>query len=246
MPWITPFNGIQGVGSDGYVKYLKNSDTDNNGRVYVNDALQVVGDSYLASTLYHTGITASFSAGYVTLSRDGNTSRVTAVNGDLALIAKTGSRVVAKGNFQVRKNYDDTNQAITHLGDTLVCHHNHALFNAVDVVDSAIIFTLPARSVIMGFAVVLDEKFVATDLTALIVTIGLAGDPDGYLVAGAMNLVSDALATEYRTKGAYWTSELHAATITGEEVIAYVTATGANLSALTAGQVTFYVTYYTC
>lgn len=246
--------GLNGVGADGYIEKVDdldilgaiiNSGSANNGRVYVNDALQVVGDSYLGVNVFVTG--RSELGLHLAVGTDTPSSACrTLINlsGDDARITSSFGKLILEGTALPIRTVAATNQGVSFVPATLVCHHTHALFNAAATTDEATIFTLPARSVIMGIAIVLDEKFVATSLTALTITVGLAGDQDGYVTVTG-NLVSDAITTEYRTKGAYWTETLHGATVTGEAIIAYVTATGANLNTLTAGQVTFYITYYT-
>lgn len=119
------------------------------------------------------------------------------------------------------------------------------LFDAVGLTDSATIWTQPANTVLISVKMRLVTQFAATSLTDLDVTMGLAGDNDG-LLSDTMNLTSDAAATEYKTRGAYWnTSALgafwYAAAAT--DWVAYATAVGANLSTLSAGQLDFYIMY---
>ena len=142
----------------------------------------------------------------------------------------SGSTQVATANIKVMK---------------VIKIHTSDLFDAVATTDSVIVWTQPAGSVLLGIKMKLATQFAATGMTDLDVTIGLAGDVDG-LVAATMNLTSDAAATEYITRGAYWnTSALgafwYAAAAT--DWVAYATAVGANLSTTSAGQLDFYATY---
>ena len=120
--------------------------------------------------------------------------------------------------------------------------YNSDLFNAAGLTDSAVIWQQPANTKLLNAKLVLDVKFVATDMTDLDVTIGDAGDNDGIL-AGAMNLVSDAANTQYKEEGAYLVSSPVLPQSAAKDWTAYATAVGANLSTLTAGQVSFYFAY---
>jgi len=120
-----------------------------------------------------------------------------------------------------------------------------ALFNAAALTDSAVVWTQPAQTILLGAKMMLDEQFVAGSLTDLDVWIGDAGDNDG-LMAQSMNLTSDTVAGDgYDTKGAYWNG-VNTATYWAsatKDWTAYATAVGANLNTLSAGQVTFYFFY---
>lgn len=130
--------------------------------------------------------------------------------------------------------------------DAATFAYGSALFNAAGLTDSATVWTQPANSILLGAKIRLDVAFVATGMTDLDITLGDAGDNDG-LTVKAMNLTSDAVSTEYATKGAYWDATaavggtLHKESATAW--VAYATAVGANLSTLSAGQVTFIFTY---
>jgi len=107
------------------------------------------------------------------------------------------------------------------------------MFDAVATTDSVTIISVPANTVFYVPEITLAEGFTATDLTDLRITMGDAGNPDGILETTG-NLVSDSEGTVYKTKGAYFTiGELYHAAAT--DYLIYVTATGANLSTLTAG-----------
>lgn len=122
--------------------------------------------------------------------------------------------------------------------------YNADLFDAAALTDSATVWTQPADSVLLGAKMVLATQFAAASMTDLDVTIGLAGDNDG-LTVQAMNLTSDAGASEYKDRGAYWSAVTAAGYYSAADVawIAYTTAVGANLSTLTAGQLDFYFIY---
>jgi hypothetical protein len=88
----------------------------------------------------------------------------------------------------------------------------------------------------------LDAKFVATSMTALTWEVGLAGDTNGLLTGGTSDLVADAVDSGDNTLGAYMISNAGYHAVTAVPWLLAATATGANLSTTTAGQVT--VTYY--
>ncbi len=116
------------------------------------------------------------------------------------------------------------------------------LFDAVGLTDSALIAGLPADSVLLGCKVRLDVRFSAPGLTDLTLIMGDISDNDGLLtVTGDLSL--DTAGDEYKDRGVYWDSigGLYLPALTN--YTAYVTAVGANLDTLTAGQVTFYFYY---
>ncbi len=115
-------------------------------------------------------------------------------------------------------------------------HATSALLNATATTDKAVVFTQPANTVLTGASLILSEQFVAVDLTNLTITIGVdGGDVDGIMTVTG-NLTSSAADTQWRTKGALFTNgELYSAT--AADYSAFATATGANLSALTAGKI---------
>ena len=118
------------------------------------------------------------------------------------------------------------------------------LFDAVGLTDSAVIWAQPANSLMVGINMVLNAQFAATSLTDLDIWTGDAGDNDGLMVV-AMNLTSDAVGTAYKTRGVYWNTATANSIYSqaGRSWTAYATAVGANLSTLTAGQITFYFQY---
>jgi hypothetical protein len=90
------------------------------------------------------------------------------------------------------------------------------------------------------------EKFAGTGLSAMNIEVGIGGgDVDAYLDdAAAMNLFSDDLNDVYWAKGASFDSSsgfLHCTTAT--TFTATATSTGCNLADLTAGTVTFQISY---
>jgi hypothetical protein len=119
------------------------------------------------------------------------------------------------------------------------------LFNAASTSDSAVVWQQPANSLLVGAEVRLDEKFVASGLTSLLIDVGDA-DANG-LIVGARNWASDdPWGTADSVRGALWSggavgTELYAST--AKDWTATVTAVGANLNTLSAGQVTFYFVY---
>lgn len=118
------------------------------------------------------------------------------------------------------------------------------LFNAAATTDSATIWTQPAQSILIATKMRLDAAFVATGLTTMTVKLGDAGTNDGLLTAAGQSLRTDAVGTQYYTKGAFY--DATAGTLLKEAAtnwIAYATAGVANLSTLSAGQVTFTFVY---
>lgn len=124
--------------------------------------------------------------------------------------------------------------------------YSSALFNAAGLTDSAVIWSQPADSILLYVTMKLDAQFddqPANAMSDLDITVGDVGDDNGIL-AKAMNLTSDAVGTVYETKGALWDATagtLYKAAAT--DWTAYATAVGANLSTLSAGQVTFQFVY---
>ncbi len=124
-------------------------------------------------------------------------------------------------------------------------HATHGALNAADVTDNAVCWQQPAGSTLLGVRVALTEQFVAPSLTDLDFTLGESGgDEDGLLVQ-TMNCVSDAVATQYKTRGALWSAVDMGDYYTqaAKDWYIFVTATGANLNTLTAGTLTAYFTY---
>lgn len=121
-------------------------------------------------------------------------------------------------------------------------HHDANLFDAAALTDSATIWAQPANSIVLGCKMVLQERFAATGMTDLDVTVGQAGDNDGLAAPAAMNGTTDAVDSEYSGPGAYINTAT-CVSIAGQDWVGYATAVGANLSTLTAGQVDFYFTY---
>ena len=118
------------------------------------------------------------------------------------------------------------------------------LFDAVATTDNADIWAQPADSILLAARLELDVPFVAAGLTTFAITLGDAGDNDGILVAGAQALRTDAAGTAYKGKGAYF--DAVAGTFwnaAGSTIKAYAAAGVANLSTLSAGQVTFVFKY---
>jgi hypothetical protein len=127
-------------------------------------------------------------------------------------------------------------------------HHDSDLFNAAATTDEAIIWAQPAGSVVLGVKIQLTEQFVAAGLTTMTVTLGTgaAGDPDGYTVAGTMNLRTDAALTKYSTRGALWDTSAEGAfwyQAAASDWTAQALSGVANLNTLSAGEVIFTFTY---
>ena len=126
-----------------------------------------------------------------------------------------------------------------------------ALFDIAGLADSDTIWTQPAGSVLMGIKMELVEQFVAPGpMTDMDVTVGDAGDNIGILNPGAHDLVDDPVGTQYKTRGQYWDAPVtggpepcFAYTHAAKAWLAYSTAVGANMNALTAGQIKFIITY---
>jgi hypothetical protein len=142
------------------------------------------------------------------------------------------------GYYQQINNYNVQTVAVTKA-------FGSDLFNAAATTDNAVLWQQPAQSLLLNVTMVNDLLFVAPSMTNLGVTVGDGSGATGILNA-TMNLTSDTLNTKYKNRGAYWNggavgTEYY--TTTAKNWSGYATATGANLSTLTAGQVTFYFTY---
>lgn len=133
-----------------------------------------------------------------------------------------------------------------HTAVVTVDHASHGALNAAGLTDNALIWQQPAGSVLMGIRVKLTEQFAATGLTDIDITLGEnGGDADGWLVQ-AMNGTSDAVGTQYKTRGALWDTSAEGVFSyqqSATDIYGFVTAVGANLDTLTAGTWTIYFTY---
>ena len=124
---------------------------------------------------------------------------------------------------------------------TKVFPYTDAISNAAATTDNAAVWARPDNTTIVSCVMTLDVKYVAASLTNLSIDIGTVDDANGILVQ-SMNLTSDAVGTQYRTKGALFVNGL-CYRGAAQDVKAYVTATGANLNTLTAGQIRVTITY---
>jgi hypothetical protein len=143
-----------------------------------------------------------------------------------------------KGYYQQINNYNVQTVAVTKA-------FNSDLFNAAATTDNAVLWQQPAQSLLLNVTMVNELLFVAPSMTDLDITVGDGSDDNGIL-AETMNLTSDTLNTKYKNRGVYWnggSAGTEYYTTTAKNWSGYATATGANLSTLTAGQVTFYFTY---
>lgn len=123
--------------------------------------------------------------------------------------------------------------------------YNSDLFNAAATTDSAVIWTQPANSLLIGFRALQTTQFVATSMTDLDVAVGDSGDQDG-IFGEAMNLTSAPSGNPFLNRGVYWSGGAAGTeyyTSTAKDWYGYSTATGANLSTLSAGSITFYFIY---
>ena len=151
-------------------------------------------------------------------------------------VAKNGTPIFPVNSSVTWDNGFGGTAAAIKVTKVLVDHASHAALNAAATTDSGNLYIQPANSILLGAYYRLDEQFAATGLTDLDVEVGLSGDNNG-LLAATGNLKSDAVGTYYRTIGAYGVPLYEAAATTW---VLYVTATGANLSTLTAGTISFY------
>lgn len=143
-----------------------------------------------------------------------------------------------RGYYQQINNYNVQTVAVTKA-------FGSDLFNAAATTDNAVLFQQPAQSLLLNVTMVNDLLFVAPSMTDLDISVGDGSDDNGIL-AETMNLTADTLNTKYKNRGVYWNggavgTEYYTTTV--KDWSGYATATGANLSTLTAGQVTFYFTY---
>lgn len=128
------------------------------------------------------------------------------------------------------------------LAATATMDYSGACFDAAATTDSDTIFTQPANSLLVGFRLNLDEAFVATSMTAMTWVLGLSGDTNGLGTGGTSDLVADAVNSGDNTMGAYMVGNAGYHTVAALPWLLAPTSTGANLSTLSAGQIT--VTYY--
>lgn len=118
--------------------------------------------------------------------------------------------------------------------------YTSVLFDAAGLTDSTILLNHYPQTVCVNAWIRLDEQFAAPGMTDLYVTLGDVGDPDGYAERDSANMISDAVGTCYRVKGAYLQSAgyyYHAL----HNIYGYSTSVGANLNTLTAGKFTCFV-----
>lgn len=118
--------------------------------------------------------------------------------------------------------------------ETIVKAYNSDLFDATGLTDSANIWLQPANSILTSIITRLDIAFAAPSITSVVLTLGDGGDPDGIMTVTG-NMLGGTVGTIYRSKGAYFSNgERYSST----QYLGYSTAVGANLSTLTAGQIT--------
>lgn len=230
------------------------SNVTSNGDIHL--MYSVGGNSKTALLLDGSAHTAYFT-GVISLGSDiianGNSFRTASSNNVTAIFKAydndTGS--VEIGRLQAAADpYFGIGSASGHVGirtiTVTIDHASHGALNAADVTDNALVWQQPAGSVLLGVKVVLTEQFVAPSLTDIDFTLGQSGgDEDGWLVI-AMNGVSDAVATAYKTRGALWDTSAEGVfwyASAANDIYIFVTATGANLNTLTAGTWTAYFTY---
>lgn len=169
---------------------------------------------------------------------DNNTN--TLIDSTLVLTNFQGASLAlaTTGYYQQINNYNVQTVAVTKT-------FGSDLFNAAATTDNAVLFTQPAQSLLLNVVMVNELLFVAPSMTDLDISVGDGSDDNGIL-ADTMNLTSDGLNSKYKNRGVYWNggavgTEYY--TTTAKAWSGYAAATGANLSTLTAGQVTFYFTY---
>jgi len=119
--------------------------------------------------------------------------------------------------------------------------HTATLFDAAATSDSAVLFAQPAGSNIVGIEIGIAAKFVAASMTALVVEVGDGSDADGYF-DGTIDLVADDIGDVDTTKGVLFVPTVYKQAATNWT--ATVAATGANLSATSAGSMTYSYWYY--
>jgi len=132
--------------------------------------------------------------------------------------------------------------------EKVVFAHTGTLFDASATTDTQAVFTIPANSRLLSCVMVLNTQFAG--VTTLSVELGInAGDADGILAPGLMDLTSDAANSNYSQHGALWDT---AASNGGmyyfdgaTQLDAKATSTVEDLDQTSAGAVTFYFTYMT-
>jgi hypothetical protein len=237
--------GVMASASDGVIALQNNAQTD-----FSRLQLGGTGPAFpsikrvsagLAARLADDSADANLSCAALTVSGGGGTATI-AANGASSLT--TPSIVTSAGGVVMADEHRLSSDANTTRGSFKVTKvtkaYNATLFNAAATTDSEVIYAQPANSILVAAYMVLDTQFAAASMTDLDITIGDGGGATGILNA-AMNLTSDAATTKYATKGSYF--DATAGTLLKEASTnwtAYVTATGANLDTLSAGQVSFY------
>ncbi len=224
------------------IKFTNNSILDDANYLYVkNLAGDAFANIYVARCYLTTGINfTSADAGIYTSGADTHLVKLFALDsgatwGEVARWVSAAEPYFAIGN--------GNGVAIRTM--SYIYHHDNAICNAAGLTDSGNTWNQPAGSVLLGVKMILNEQFAATSLTDIDFTIGLVGDQDG-LLEPTMNGVTDAAATVYTTRGAYWDTAAegcfwyaNAAT----QWVIYTTAVGANLNTLTAGEIGVHFTY---
>ena len=126
---------------------------------------------------------------------------------------------------------------------TVTIAHDGTLFDATATTDNAVVWAQPAGSTLVGVGVKVGAQFVAASMSALAIEIGDSGDNNG-VYAGAADLVADAVNSVTYTRGAYLIGHAGYSVVAATNWTAYVSATGANLDATSAGSLVLYFYYY--
>lgn len=148
--------------------------------------------------------------------------------------------------FRILQSYDESNIPLCE-GGTRVIRKAAAsdLFDAVGLSDSVTIWTQPANTMLKAAYIGLVKAFSGGGVTSLTITLGDAGDTDGLLVAGAMNLSSGAPGATYKSRGVYWNWALLPTagwTASAKPWLAY-SAGNVNLNTITGGEIIFVFDY---
>ena len=221
---------------------------------YQFDTHPVRADDLLAAVSVGTPIVALGNAGSIDSNNsDDNTYLFRGRNNGSGLVTVARVQGAADPHMAFDSQEDGRQVAFDYGGINLTNYkvakvtkaHDSDLFDAAATTDSATIWTQPANSKLIAAMMRLETQFAGTAWSSLTVSVGLAGDPDGLLVATG-NMTSDAADTEYENIGAYYdvfTEGLASKTTAAIAWIAYATSVGGNLNVSTAGTMDFYFIY---
>jgi hypothetical protein len=114
---------------------------------------------------------------------------------------------------------------------------DYTYFQAASTTKTSTIFTLPPNGIIHNIKIKHKIAFAGTSISACTVSVGIAGSATKY--AHALDILQAVSATAYSIHDGVQSESCSASTA----IIATATSTGANLSALSAGVVQFWINW---